>query len=318
MKLFNFMKIAFFTEGNYCGKIERQYAGRTDQAWIAALDAEHCPLYSHLDGSVDLGIIIPPKKFDGYFTDLMLHHHKQCDKLAVMQEGDHRLFWQDRPLWQQMDYLQFLSAADILYCHNEYDLKYYKGLIPHADVRILPTLMIEDAIPRGQLKNNTDRSGTMINGNWCSWYGAGDSYFIAQEFNEPIYAPQMGRMVADEWQIESITHIPYMMWDNWMIELSKRKYAVNLMRTIAAASFSLNAAWLGIPTIGWDVQDTQRLCFPALSVPMGDMATARKMANHLAENELFYQHCSEYAKKAVNDIYSEEQFLKRFYEQFGE
>lgn len=312
------MKIAFFTEGNYRGKIDRRYAGRTDQAWIAALNAVHCPILQNLDESVDLGIVIPPKKFDGYFTNLILHHRKQCKTLAVMQEGDHRLFWQDRPLWQQMDYLHMLLLADILYCHNEYDQKYFQGLIQHPDVRILPTLMIEDAIPKGQLKNNIDRSGTMINGNWCSWYGAGDSYFIAQEIGESIYAPQMGRMNADELGIESITHIPYTTWDNWMIELNKRKYAVNLMRTIAAASFSLNAAWLGIPTIGWDVQDTQRFCFPELSVPMGDMVAARKMAKHLAENDLFYRHCAEYAKKMAIDIYDESEFLSRFYGAFEE
>lgn len=310
------MKIAFFTEGNYRGKIDRRHAGRTDQAWIAALDATHCPIFQKLDKSVDLGIIIPPKKFDGYFTDIVNQCKLQCEKIAVMQEGDHRLFWQDRPLWQQMDYLKFLSMADILYCHNEYDQKYFRGLVQHPDVRILPTLMIEDAIPKVQLKNNTERSGTMINGNWCSWYGAGDSYFIAQEIGEPIVAPQMGRMITDELGIGSITHIPYTTWDNWMIELNKRKYAVNLMRTIAAASFSLNAAWLGIPTIGWNVQDTQRVCFPELSVPMGDMASARKVAKHLVLNELFYNHCAGYAKKMAIDIYGESQFMSRFYEAF--
>ena len=235
-----------------------------------------------------------------------------------MQEGDHRLFWQDRPIWQQLNYLEFLSLSDIIYCHNEYDRKYYRGLIQHTDVRILPTLMIDDAIPKGQLKNNTDRSGTMINGNWCSWYGAADSYFIAEEFGQPIYAPVMGRMTSEELQIETINHIEYTSWDNWMIELSKRKYAVNLMRTIAAASFSLNAAWLGIPTIGWDVQDTQRVCFPELSVPIGDMVSARHKARHLATNSLFYEHCAAYAKKIANDIYSEQNFLKLFYEPFNQ
>lgn len=88
------------------------------------------------------------------------------------------------------------------------------------------------------------------------------------------------------------------------------------MRTIAAASFSLNAAWLGIPTIGWDIQDTQRLCFPELSVPMGDMVAARRSAKHLASNELFYNHCSALSKKMAIDIYDESKFLSDFYGAF--
>ena len=33
------MKIAFFTEGNYTGKVSRDIDMRTDQAWVCALEA---------------------------------------------------------------------------------------------------------------------------------------------------------------------------------------------------------------------------------------------------------------------------------------
>lgn len=176
--------------------------------------------------------------------------------------------------------------------------------------------MIDDAVPVDRLTPVQDRSGTMINGNWCSWYGGADSFFIAQEIGQPISAPQMGRMHTDELEIDQIRHLPYTNWAEWMVYLSDCKYAVNLMRTIAAASFSLNCAWLSIPCVGWDVQDTQRLCFPKLSVPLGDMESARKVAKHLATNELFYRHCAAYAKKIATDIYSEERFLENFYSEF--
>ena len=35
------MKIAFFTEGGYTGKIPRNIPMRTDQAWICVLNAVH-------------------------------------------------------------------------------------------------------------------------------------------------------------------------------------------------------------------------------------------------------------------------------------
>lgn len=310
------MNIVFITEGNYRGKVNRSHAGRTDQAWIAALNADHCPISQHLEREYDLGIIIPPKNWPDKFTEMFDSYRFSCRTLAVMQEGDARLFWQDRPIWQQADYLALLHKADILYAHNDIDLKYFRGLNPNTDVRILPTLMIEDAIPAGQLQKTTDRSGTMINGNWCSWYGGADSFIIAHEFDGEIYAPQMGRMNPDELRVDAINHIPYTNWKNWIIELSKRKYAVNMMRTIAAASFSLNCAWLSIPCVGWDVQDTQRMCFPELSVPLGDLEQARKVARHLSENDLFYNHCAAYAKKMASDIYSEVEFLKRFLDDF--
>lgn len=310
------MKIVFFTEGNYRGKVDRSVAGRTDTAWIAALNADHCPLLSTPLSGYDLGIIIPPKNFDRQFVDIIDYHRPHCVTLASMQEGDARLFWQDRPIWQQIDYIDFLTECDILYCHNDIDQRYFSGLTQHEDVRILPTVMIEDAIPKNKLCSIESRYGAMLNGNWVSWYGGADSFFVAQEFEEPIFAPEMGRMCPEERDLVEIRHIPYSNWGNWMIELSKRKYAVNLMRTIAAASFSLNAAWLSIPCVGWDVQDTQRLCFPELSVPLGDMAAARKRAKSLKQNQLFYNHCAAYAKKMAIDIYGEERFVEKFYEDF--
>ena len=39
------MKIAFFTEGGYSGKVPRNHPNmRTDVAWICALDATHYPI----------------------------------------------------------------------------------------------------------------------------------------------------------------------------------------------------------------------------------------------------------------------------------
>ena len=59
------MKIAFFTEGGYFGKVPRNNPNmRTDQAWICALDAVHIPIFSESfpNENFDVGIVIIPKE----------------------------------------------------------------------------------------------------------------------------------------------------------------------------------------------------------------------------------------------------------------
>ena len=72
-----------------------------------------------------------------------------------------------------------------------------------------------------------------------------------------------------------------------MSALSTFKYAVHLMPTIAAGTFSLNCAYFGIPCIGNKKVDTQRLCHPELSVDVEDVEKARTLAKMLKEDPLF-------------------------------
>ena len=80
------------------------------------------------------------------------------------------------------------------------------------------------------------------------WYGGFDSYVVAQEFEESIYAPSMGRKIERESEMD-ITHLPYMNWIEWMNNLSQFRYAVHLMPTHAAGTFALNCAYHGIITL---------------------------------------------------------------------
>ena len=58
------MKIAFFSEGGYTGKVPRNNPNmRTDTAWVCALEATHHPIptiHQIPDNSYDIGIIIIP------------------------------------------------------------------------------------------------------------------------------------------------------------------------------------------------------------------------------------------------------------------
>ena len=311
------MRIAFFTEGPTGIKYPENYVNmRTDVAWQVSLDAvslnhnTHLQSYTKFD-NFDLGIIIVPKKEPKIAMECFRENRQYCNKWAVMQEGPHE-YYQDWPIETQIQYIDLLNSVDMLFCHNEYDFKYYAGLFPNKHVNILPTLMIDDAIPKNRLVDPVNRNGVMIGGNWCSWYSGQDSNFIASLFNEKVFAPSMGRKPKDEDQIFGIEHIAYRNWAEWIVILSQVKYAVHLMRTYAAGTFALNCAYLGIPCIGYENLDTQRICFPELTLREGDLKRAAEVAKNLKNNKLFYDHVSAYAKKAWRDHYHESVFKNKF------
>ena len=296
------MKIAFFTEGQYKGKVPRTHNNmRTDLAWMCALDADHHNIHSpSTSDTYDLGIIIIPKNNPEFNIDNI---KACCKKLASMQEGPHWYF-QEYPIGQQIWYYTTLLQMDYILVHNKLDANYYSG-ITGKDCIILPSLMIEDTIK--DIPKNTG-TGVMIGGNFCNWYGGFDSYIVAQEFEQDIFVPSMGRKIQGEEQMDNLNHLPYMNWTNWIAELSKRKYAVHLMRTHAAGTFALNCAYLGIPCIGYEGLDTQMNCHPDCTVKIGDIYNARKIANRLKTDAKFYEYCSKLSMKKYKEVYSEDKF----------
>jgi hypothetical protein len=299
------MEIAFFTEMGFTGKISRTHENmRTEFAWMVALNADHFPIGHTPTQKYDLSIVIIPKKNPGFDIESMRGFSK---KIAVMQEGPN-WNWQDYTLDKQVWYYNTLCSADIIYTHNELDRKYYKGLCNHNDVRVMPSLMIEDAI--GKLKTE-DRKDVIIGGNFVSWYGGFDSMIIAKELSRGgnVYAPSMGRKQPLEEQL--VTHLPYMNWKQWIHELNKFKFGVHLMRTHAAGTFALNCAYLGIPCIGYQGLDTQVILHPETTVEIGDLDSARKIAENLRNDKEFYLYSSTLCKGLYKDHYTEESFKNK-------
>jgi len=157
----------------------------------------------------------------------------------------------------------------------------------------------------------------MIGGNFCRWYGGFDSYIVAQEFECPIHAPSMGRKIEGEEMIENINHYPYMNWNEWIKTLAIHKYAIHLMPTIAAGTFAMNCAFLGVPCIGYENADTQRLLHPDLSVKMGDVKRARELANKLKNDKKFFENCSKSCKLNYEQLFIERVFLTHMQKVFS-
>ena len=301
------MKIAYISEMGNRGQISRVGRDfdmmRTEWSWPCALEADLFPFDTEPAGiTYDLGLVILPKQNLHLWRNSKFFERarKFCKKIAIMQEGPHWCF-QDYKLEDQIWYYNSLKNADILYVHNKLDIEYYRGITEHKDIRILPSLMVTDRV--NDLPK-VEREGIMIGGNFVSWYGGFDSYVVAKSIDETIYSPQMGRRQEGEEQL-GINQLPFMSWVDWIKALNNRKYGIHLMRTHAAGTFAMNCAFHGIPCIGYRGLDTQQLLHPSLTVDVGDLERAKRLAKRLKTNEEFYELCSTTSIKRFNHLYTE-------------
>jgi len=307
------MKIAFLSELPFTGKVPENYTNmRTEFAWMTALDADHYNIYNRdAISNYDKVFIIFPKgelflnSVGGKLVNgknsvssllqtdmvpvLRTNNNKQ---IYYIQEGPHWL-WNDYEIPDQIGFYNFVASCDGIYAHNESDTKYYKGMFPHLDVKVIPTLMIDSLL--NDLSPSPENKA-IIGGNFARWYGGFESYIVASNFNCPIWAQTSHATREYETQIENLTHLPRLDWIDWMKQLSTFKYAVHLMPTVAAGTFSLNCAYFGIPVIGNVLVDTQRICHPNLSIDVHDVQSACELAKQLRDDIGFYNECSAIAK----------------------
>ena len=314
------MKIVFLTEMGFEGKVPSDYPNmRTEFAWMHALNADHKYIHHYRDvKDYDHVFIIFPKgqvylnAIGGKLiekenpvsnllrTDFIGVLKQSNKKIHFVQEGPHWL-WNDYEVADQINYINMIWGCDSIFCHNSYDSNYYLGLFPEKKVNVIPTLLIETLLD-GILSNPQNK--TIIGGNFARWYGGFESYSIASVFNNPIWAQDSHAKRNQEPMMENLTHLPRLIWLDWMKELSTFKYAVHLMPTVAAGTFSLNCAYFGIPCIGNVEVDTQNICHPNLSIDVSDIRYARHLAISLRDNKTFYDKCSHEAKENYSNYYS--------------
>jgi hypothetical protein len=303
------MNICFISQNGHVGKIPRDFLNcRTEFSWQIALNADHLSFDYICKNKVptyDLAIIILPKKLEIIDTNMVLDICKSIGKkVAVMQEGP-AWYYQDYKYVDQVNYINFLNEMDFLLVHNKSDISYFKGIFKKPTYN-LQSLMIEDVVKDVPRENN---GMPIIGGNFCSWYGGVDSYFVAQNFNKPIFIPSMGRKIENEDQFPSLHHLPYTMWNEWIKTLANFNVGIHLMRTHAAGTFALNCAYLGIPCIGYKGLDTQETLHPELSVNIGDVEKANELTIKLRDDKSFYNYCSTSSKDLYQIYYTEEKWL---------
>lgn len=325
------MRIAFLTEIAFQGKIPVNNPNmRTEFAWMHALDADHYSIYSfeNVRDYDHIFVIFPKGKtflsaegsklingdnpVSGLLNSNLVEILKKTNKkVYYVQEGPH-WWWNDYELIDQINFYNMLAKVDKIFAHNYSDLNYYAGLFPDKHISLIPTLMIEDSIKDVEWR---PEERAIVGGNFARWYGGFESYIVAQEFKVPIYGQTSHAMRDNENQL--IHHLPRVMWTDWIKQLSTFKYAVHLMPTVAAGTFSLNCSYLGIPCIGNALVDTQNYCQPDLAVEVRDVNTAKLLAKQLVEDKDFYEHCSKEAKQNYQKYYAlevwKEQMKMRLY-----
>ena len=317
------MRIAFFTEGGYQGKVPRDHTNiRTDMGWVCALDAVHHPIFTlHQipSDSYDIGVIIVPKRRRKWLApssgneDLLKYPivenmKRVCKKSVAMQEAC-LWYWQDDAIEEQIWYFNLLAEMDCLFTHNEIDKNYFEGLT-NKPCEILPSVLITDTVKTSDVKDKD----VIIGGNFVSIYSGFDSMIVGQEYSDDIWAPSMGRKQSNEEAL--IKHLPYLQWTEWMYELSRFKVAVFPTANVAAGQFSLNCSYLGIPCVGYESLDNQKTLHPDLTVEHYHLNKAREKVKKLKEDEDFYQECSSKTKKLYEKHYSEKVFVKEMNETF--
>ena len=316
------MRIAFLTEMGFQGKIPANHPNmRTEFAWMHALDADHFNIRSiqSVQGYDHIFIIFPKGEvyLNSFAAKLVDKQNPVADILAsnlvgklketnkrvhYVQEGPHWL-WNDYEITDQINFYNMISQCDSIFEHDEHDVPYYRGLFPGKQVNVIATLMIEEKISTMQ---NKREEKVIIGGNFARWYGGFESYMVATEFELPIYAQTSHAERDGEELVDNLTHLPRLIWNDWMAALKDFKYAVHLMPVVAAGTFSLNCAYFGIPCIGNELVDTQNICHPRLSVDVSDVEKARRLAKELKEDKEFYEYCSSYAKEMYRKYYSVE------------
>jgi hypothetical protein len=320
------MRIAFLTEMGFNGTIPPTHNNmRTEFAWMNALNAVHYPLetydsvknydvvfiifpkgktYLNSEGSTLVSGVNPVSK---YLQQPIIPTLKESNtKVYYIQEGPH-WWWNDYEVIDQIQFYNFLSLTDGIFAHNLSDSQYYRGLFWNKKVEIIHSLMIEDFIKDIQ---PITEDKVLIGGNFSRWYGGFESYMVASEFGLPIWGQESHSKRLNEGGIGNLSHFPRMNWNDWMVEVSKFKYGVHLMPTVAAGTFSLNCAYFGIPVIGNEKVDTQRLLHPNLSVDVSDIESAMLMVEML-KDPIFYKKKSEEAKDNYQTYYTKEVWLKQ-------
>ena len=311
------MRIIFLSEMGFTGEVPATHPNmRTEFAWMHALNAKHAPIHLWEDvRDFDFVFIIFPKgktflsaegsrlvKGDNTVSGLLVSDFidtlKQNNKkVFYVQEGPH-WWWNDYEIVDQINFYNMLAKVDAIFAHNYSDLNYYAGLFPTKTIMLIPSLMIEDSIKDIEWK---PEEKAIVGGNFARWYGGFESHLVAQEFKVPIWGQTSHAMREHEGHL--IQHLPRVIWTDWIKQLSTFKYAVHLMPTVAAGTFSLNCSYLGIPCIGNEEVDTQSYCQPDLAVRVQDVMTARLLAKQLKEDKDFYEHCSKEAKANYRKYY---------------
>ena len=312
----------FITELNFEGYIPENYTNlRAAETWIKYLNAYHLNLFKVLKEEKQYKgtcWVIIPKGHEAvsYLVQnqlgLVVELQKRFDKVYCIQEGESTFWHKYDVATQTWIWIQF-QAADKIYTQNEYDLKYLKGLHPDKKFGLIRSVMDDSIIDENNFKEKQEKA--ILTGPFTVEYYGFTQMMVAKHTECEIDIPPMGqsRMPKDSLEMAEnvgVNYLNYMMWKEWIENLSQYKYGYFLVPCIGAGTFPLNCAYHGIPCIGDSRAETQRLLFPELSIDHLDLKKAVELTKRLKSDKDFYNRCSSTAKMIYKQEFSKERFLE--------
>ena len=102
-----------------------------------------------------------------------------------------------------------------------------------------------------------------------------------------------------------------MEWSQWIYELSRFELGVFPTQNVAAGQFALNCSFVGIPCVGYESLDEQRILHPSLSVPHYNLDRARGLVKKLKQDKDFYDQCVYETRDLYLKEYTEKVFVSK-------
>jgi hypothetical protein len=313
----------FCTELGFEGKIPPTFTNlRTLETWIKILDATHLNIYQTLKSNLKYdGIcwVVIPKGYHNKPDHPLVNHDiigilkAKFNEVYCIQEGE-TTWWSSKSVQTQVWIYNQFAQSDRIYTQNPYDQKYLKGLFPNKQIFIIRSMMDpEILLTLNNLPTQTERA--IIAGPLTNEYLGFNSNLLFQMCDIPVDIPPMGesRMPKDSINMAEpigANYLPYRMWKEWMEHLPQYRYGMFMVSAIGAATFPLNCGYFGIPCIGDNRADTQKLLFPDLSVDYLDYENALKKLKKLKTDSIFYKDVSQKSKEMYHEHFSKDTFIK--------
>jgi len=316
------MKNYFCTELGFEGFMPESHTNlRALEVWIKYLDAYHLNIFNTLASDTTYGgicwLVIPKgtKAVNMLFSlnPNIVHNLKtKFDKVYCIQEGETTWWAQFDVKTQIWIYNQFFSS-DRIYTQNEYDARYLRGIYPNVPIHIILPVMDESIIDSNNFVEKTELG--IIAGPMIGEYLGFNSSILFKNLQIPFEVPPMAssRMPADSYHYINAfdgSYLNYMMWLEWIYNLSKYKYGMFMVDAIGAATFPMNLGYFGIPCVGDNRADTQKNIFPDLSVDYLDYESAFNKLKLLKSDPIFYKDVSDKSIELYKSIYNKDNFLK--------
>lgn len=237
---------------------------------------------------------------------------KQFPKVYIYQDGEIG-WWNREETRLQVWWYNQLATADGIIVPNSTDVDFYKGIFPDSDIRVIRSVMTDEQLDKTKFKSKEDR--VILNGPLTTEYSGFPQVVLAHNTGMEIDIPPMSEylMPKDSWEMApnlGVNYLQYMSWNEWMYNLNRYKLGYMLTPAIASASFALNCGYLGIPCIGNNKADVQRILFPDLSIDVFDNKTALELTKKLTHDKVFYNEISTKAKELYKQEFTKEKMIE--------